>query len=105
MIHGSSQPRTARKAIGHESAAGGGDHGPIFFPLPRRSRLLAGGGVCWYRRWRGACWSGHRLHVSGMIPAKAEGTTDELPVSPNGASAADLIVRPPQGVFDLLVAL
>src|SRR5258708_18385059 len=40
-----------------------------------------------------------------MIPAKRERTPDSLPVPPDGLVASHLVLGPPQGMFDLFVAL
>src|SRR5690349_11972662 len=56
---------------------------------------------------------GHRMQcrahlrgaVRGMIPTKGEGATDQLPMSPDRFVTPNLILRPAQSVFDLLVAL
>jgi len=40
-----------------------------------------------------------------VIPAKRKGAAHQLPVSSDGLIAPYLILRPAQGMFDLLVAL
>src|SRR5260370_36180956 len=43
--------------------------------------------------------------MADMIPAKGEGATDQLPMSPDGLVTAHLVLRPAERVFDLFVAL
>src|SRR5262247_747977 len=95
MIHGSSHPRTARSACGQPTVGRLGGSSAVFFSVLR--------GWLGFRCGRGLPLVGGGRPV--LLPAEAEGTTDQLPMPSDGSVAAHLIVRPAQDMLDLLVAL
>src|SRR5215471_5569887 len=105
MIHGSSHPRTARSAIGQDTWGRCLFSSLIFFPRPY---CISKNAWLWAdSQQAGLLRLAHRVGagVRGMIPAKREGTADQLPMAPHRFVAPDLILRPAQGVLDLFIAL
>src|SRR5450759_1303742 len=103
MIQGSNQPRTARRATGQDTVGLVGASRLIFFPGSRHfsgnlSVIAHRSPKRHVRRWlRG------RKPVAGVIPTEGEGAADQLPMPSDGSVTPDLILRPPQGMLDVLV--
>src|SRR5579859_5699888 len=105
MIQGSNHARTKRRATGQHTCGRTPFPSLIFFPRPHWiSRNVCRFGHGWLRSllW---CVSGRGAALRGVIPTKGKGTTDQLPVPPDGAITSHLILRPTQRVLDLLVTL
>ena len=104
-IQGSNQALTSRSAFGQESSGRTSVCPLIFFPgspsLLRNLFFLLSD-LATRMFWKPSI-IGAAMVV--MVPAKGEGTTDQLPMPPDGSIASNLVLRPSQGPSDLFVAL